>query len=106
MSNFVSVCVSPCHYPTTNTTPALSSSFTPPAPNPPPPLHPHRIMAFVVLSLILSWASLGAGTATAVVRKHCLKKIKKYIYISLPLNCVPPLPPALPVYLFIKCVCV
>lgn len=31
-----------------------------------------RIMVFVVLSLILSWASLGAGTATAVVRKQCL----------------------------------
>lgn len=31
-----------------------------------------RIMAFVMLSLILSWASLGAGTATAVVRKQCL----------------------------------
>lgn len=29
-----------------------------------------RIMAFVVLPLILSWASLGAGTATAVVRKN------------------------------------
>lgn len=28
-----------------------------------------RIMAFVVLSLILGWASLGAGTATAVVRE-------------------------------------
>ena len=35
-------------------------------------LFPPRIMAFVMLSLILSWASLGAGTATAVVRKHCL----------------------------------
>lgn len=58
-----------------------------PLPPPPPPslslshcCFPPRIMAFVVLSLILSWASLGAGTATAVVRKHCLLKKKKSFF--------------------------
>lgn len=38
-----------------------------------------RIMAFVALSLILSWASLGAGTAAAVVRKT---PFLKYLFKS------------------------
>lgn len=41
-----------------------------------------RIIAFVVLSLILSWASLGAGTSTAVVRKHCLCFEEKSFFLK------------------------
>lgn len=36
---------------------------------------PCRIMAFGALSLILSWASLGAGAATAVVRTGVLSNL-------------------------------
>ena len=47
--------------------PSLPLSISPPF-----VVLPIRIMTFVALSLILSWASLGASTATAVVREKIL----------------------------------
>lgn len=39
-------------------------------------------MMLVVVSLILSWASLGAGTATAVVRNYLNCRLYEFFFLS------------------------